>query len=577
MECMAFQFMAFHIIVIAERRWLKCFRFAESTMTQSQTDSNKVLSSIEKAKGTGYRGSTGTKKASGRTINSREGGYAGGQHKSKIIKQVLESKGRGYYTEDNVVGHILDTEHTEVYEKYYSKLIPITTWGIIVELLTSGEYPKHSGCLTDTGVSACDKPGFNECILPKQDNDIHYGHAEVWIKYFVNSLEKPIESIENYYALTGRSIMDEEAVNNTTVVQQITQSSPQIQSVVSPSELSILEPKTKKEIEERYLPSGKSLSSFVLDKQNLKSNYRTLKVCWESPQPLNILIDGHKGTGKTLLVRKFASDNKIPLYSLDCSNETTEEHLVGSMVNMGTYQLGAIPTAFQIANKYGKCILHLDEMSCLLKTQQKLLNSLLDDRQSIHIPSIDKEYKLQPHAKLMIIGTMNPVTSRNEYEVEELNPDLKSRFFQCHMGYPDESMMIKIIKAQFPKEHVKILNTSFDMQLDEDDDSTSNTISELLLKTSTETQQQEIGYTISPRDIVSALRFFFTVFDYNANTDDGSQIDDEDENIIHSLRMTLEQLIRKADAGDGQKAMADLLERNFKHIVGPLHALEERE
>ena len=67
------------------------------------------------------------------------------------------------------------------------------------------------------------------------------------------------------------------------------------------------------------------------------------------------------------------------------------------------------------------------------------------------------------------------------------------------------------------------------------------------------------------------------MFEYNANTDDGSKIEDEDENIVNSLRMTLEQLVRKADAGQGQKAMADLLERNFKHITGPIHALDERE
>ena len=549
-------------------------------MTEESRLDGKPLahsSNLVKGKGTGYRGSTGTKKASGRTINSREGGYAGGQHKSKIIDKVLVSKGRGYYTEENCRDHILDEEHIKVYDNYYQKLIPISTWGIIVEILKSGEYPKHSGCITDTGVNACPNPGYGNCILPKSDS-IEYGHAEVWIKYFVNSLEKPIKSIENYYALTGRTIMDEEATNPTIVQQQmqVVPSQP-IQSYTSPDKLAIIEPKTKKEIEERYLPSGKSLASFVLDKENLKSNYRTLKVCWESAKPLNILVDGHKGTGKTLLVRKFASDNKIPLYSMDCSNETTEEHLVGSMVNMGTYQLGAIPTAFQIANKYGKCILHLDEMSCLLKTQQKLLNSLLDDRQSIHIPSIDKEYKLQPHAKLMIIGTMNPVTSRNDYEVEELNPDLKSRFFQCHMGYPDSSMMSKIIASQFPKDNVKILKRQFNVTLDEDDDESNYSIEELIIKTAEESQGQDIGYVISPRDIVSALSFFFTVFEYNANTDDGSKIEDEDENIVNSLRMTLEQLVRKADAGQGQKAMADLLERNFKHITGPIHALDERE
>jgi len=137
--------------------------------------------------------------------------------------------------------------------------------------------------------------------------------------------------------------------------------------------------------------------------------------------------------------------------------------------------------------------------------------------------------------------------------------------------------MVKILKAQFPKDNIKILKRKFKVTLDEDDDESNYSIQDLVIKTAEESQGQDIGYVISPRDIVSALSFFFTVFDYNANAKDGSKISSEDDNIIVSLRMTLEQLVRKADAGQGQKAMADLLERNFKHIVGPIHSLGERE
>ena len=42
------------------------------------------------------------------------------------------------------------------------------------------------------------------------------------------------------------------------------------------------------------------------------------------------IIIGPKGTGKTTLVRKFASLNKKDLYSVNFSLRTRESHLVGS-------------------------------------------------------------------------------------------------------------------------------------------------------------------------------------------------------------------------------------------------------
>ena len=344
------------------------------------------------------------------------------------------------------------------------------------------------------------------------------------------------------------------------------------------------------------IPRGEDIANYIKD-----PNYRLLEIAWNTERPQHILIDGHKGTGKTQLVRTFAHDNNIPCVTLDCSNETSEEHLKGSLINLGTYQLGVIPQAFEVANKYGECILHLDEMSCLLKTEQKLLNSLLDWRTEISIPECNKVYKLKKGAKLLVVGTMNPLTSRNDYEVEKLNPDLKSRFIQLQIHYPKESELKKIIESNFKinKEFIKMISDTKEMTMKKDEDSTKYSILGMMIQLAQESQQKDVGYVYSPRDIVNALRFLLVAYMYNVKEDPQEwiselpdkfrskiaekatgkkKIDEAKDKDIHvnsilvALRHTCTQLVRKADPDD-QDALADIVNAHFSQMVGDIEVV----
>ena len=561
--------------------------------------------------GTGYRGSTGTKPVSGRHVTSREQGYASGMHKSKILSAILTEYGSDHFTEENIKNQsLISPEQQEVWEKYHKTVdksgktvgISISKWALVMHILKNPEWSVTSGCITDKGIQACEKPGSGTCILPRSEassksDEYKHGHPQVWLKYFENALgKKIIDNIDTLWKLINENpfeIMKEEAEQPQQVMNMV--ASNQSTQLVSPSEIKIVGVGSKKEIEEELIPRGEDIANYVKD-----SNYRLLEIAWNTDRPQHILIDGHKGTGKTQLVRTFAHDNNIPCITLDCSNETSEEHLKGSLINLGTYQLGVIPKSFEVANKYGECILHLDEMSCLLKTEQKLLNSLLDWRTEISIPECNKVYKLKKGAKLLVIGTMNPLTSRNDYEVEKLNPDLKSRFIQLQLPYPKESELKKIIESNFKvnKEFIKMISDKSEMTMKKDEDSTKYSILGMMIQLAQESQQKDVGYVFSPRDIVNALRFLLVAYVYNVKDDpkvwitelpdkyrsklaekgdvkgkkqekEATEKDIHVNSLLVALRHTCTQLVRKSDP-DEQDALADIVNAHFSQMIGDI-------
>jgi MoxR-like ATPase len=75
---------------------------------------------------------------------------------------------------------------------------------------------------------------------------------------------------------------------------------------------------------------------------------------------------------------------------------------------------------------------------------QKQLNAIADFRKSVSLPHIGKTYRLKPGAKLWLLGSMNPAVYGGTYD---LNEDLKSRFEEVEVTYPEAGQERSIIKA----------------------------------------------------------------------------------------------------------------------------------
>jgi len=197
------------------------------------------------------------------------------------------------------------------------------------------------------------------------------------------------------------------------------------------------------------------------------------------------LLIGPKGIGKTLSVDAFAEKNGLALVRYDCSENTKSYDFIGRYLPVGdevVFQLGILPTAIEVANKSPNkmAVLVLEELSALTGAMQKVLNQLLDYRNSIFVPGINKHYQLAKDARLLICATMNP----SDYGgTHELNEDLKSRFPTWKLKYPTE------------RKEARILNTE-----GIEPDLVKNMI--LLAKeTRGAAKKGEINYALSPRDL----------------------------------------------------------------------------
>ncbi len=199
----------------------------------------------------------------------------------------------------------------------------------------------------------------------------------------------------------------------------------------------------------------------------------------------NLLLKGPKGTGKSLAFAAWAAHKRIPMVSVECSEDTKKYDLMGSPFIIGDetiFVLGGIPTAIEVANEVGQCILNFEEVNSLTPQVQKTLNAAADWRQAVSLPHIGKVYRLRPGAKIWLVASQNPTVYGGTYD---LNEDLKSRFEEIEITYPEDTMEKSILKG-------------IGMQVDEE-------ILKAFLLLARETRTMTYGYSLSTRDLVRIL------------------------------------------------------------------------
>jgi Mg-chelatase subunit ChlI len=148
-----------------------------------------------------------------------------------------------------------------------------------------------------------------------------------------------------------------------------------------------------------------------------------------------------------------------------------------------------MPTAFELANKYGFAVACLEELNALTPQMQKVLNQMLDWRNHCYVPEIHKIFQLREGAKLMICGTMNPSTYGGVFE---LNQDMKSRFLSIKMGFPKEAKEKEIIQSQ-----VVVGNMSLLQQLET-----------IAIESRNGALKGTFSYAISTRDIIQTIEAY---------------------------------------------------------------------
>jgi MoxR-like ATPase len=149
--------------------------------------------------------------------------------------------------------------------------------------------------------------------------------------------------------------------------------------------------------------------------------------------------------------------------------------------------LGPLPTAFEIANECGYCILNLEEINALTPNAQKVLNSVLDFRARVEVTEAKRVFKLKEGCKLWVTATMNGSSYGGVYD---LNEDLKSRFRILPVKYPSNSEEKNLLHA--------VLGPTLEKM--------NPNLLKGFLTLAGETRRQTMGYALSPRDLVQIIQ-----------------------------------------------------------------------
>jgi nitric oxide reductase NorQ protein len=154
-----------------------------------------------------------------------------------------------------------------------------------------------------------------------------------------------------------------------------------------------------------------------------------------------LLLKGPTGTGKSRLVEYIAAKNKLPLYTVNCHEETSSTDLIGRFIIRGretVWQDGPLTMAV----KQG-AILYLDEVAEARPDVIVAIHSLTDHRRELYVDKLATVIKAHPN--FMLVASFNPGYQRG---FKELKPSTRQRFASVSLNYPKEEAEIEIVQQE---------------------------------------------------------------------------------------------------------------------------------
>lgn len=176
---------------------------------------------------------------------------------------------------------------------------------------------------------------------------------------------------------------------------------------------------------------------------------------YQSNPPDNVMLEGHCGTGKNVMIRAFCSHFKIPLYRFNFNGCSTPDQLFGYKTIDGDGKVVWVDGPVTRLMRYGGVCVG-DEIHSAREDVLFALFQVLDERQTL-LPENDAEVVVA-NPKFMFVATTNPDTYAG---VRKSNPAFKDRF-PCWLNIPnDETVEKRLIRNKNVLQMANILRDAY--------------------------------------------------------------------------------------------------------------------
>lgn len=154
----------------------------------------------------------------------------------------------------------------------------------------------------------------------------------------------------------------------------------------------------------------------------------------------NVLLSGHKATGKNILAENLANVFSRPLWNMSFHVNTDAASLIGT----DTFKDGKVVfregPVYRCAASGGFGV--LDEINMAKNEAIAVLHAMLDFRRTIDVPGYDR---IPVHKATRFIATMN----YGYAGTRELNEALASRFVVIDMPEIERDNLLRLLKSEF--------------------------------------------------------------------------------------------------------------------------------